>query len=322
MTTTEKPKEKPAPQRKVHTPEERRIIKAKWTRELAALVDPYHLTDDDFDYLMLFAEQKQLNPLHQFYVIPYVDNATGNVKITPQVGIDGLRMLAEMSGKYVGMNGPWYCGPDAKWVDVWVDEEKSPVACKCEILRSDHSVPTMSVARFKEFNSNNKMWKKLDVTMLTKVTMAQGFRRAFPSELSGVYSPDEMDQREMPDRRDDKADTIIVDPAPEAPVDTNGKKLTAKQRKEAEAWERYTKFVDGLKDAQSKATMIKALEGISDAQMSDAHQYYRAHIARLKEEVQKQAGGPVNEVDPAVDNPPQIDKTDDSAAAAETEKTE
>jgi hypothetical protein len=84
-----------------------------------------------------------------------------------------------------------------RWVDVWLDS-KPPAAAKTILHRKGASHPFVGVARFADYNAGQGLWSKMPAAMIAKCSEALSLRKAFPADLSGVYSTDEMDQAVEP----------------------------------------------------------------------------------------------------------------------------
>ena len=165
-----------------------------WTPEQTQLISTTIAPGCSNDELRLFAYACQRTGLDPFSKQIYAIKRAG--KMTIQAGIDGLRSIAERTGQLDGSITEW-CGSDGVWVDVWLDS-KPPAAAKTILHRKGASHPFVGVARFADYNAGQGLWSKMPAAMIAKCSEALALRKAFPADLSGVYSTDEMDQAVEP----------------------------------------------------------------------------------------------------------------------------
>lgn len=121
---------------------------------------------------------------------------------TIQTSIDGLRLIAERTNRYAPGREAVYVHDDNGFVI-------SATAYVKKMTGDGTWHEVASTAFMSEFNpGNNTFWKKMPRVMLAKCAEASALRKAFPAEMSGVYSDDEMFQS----KKDDEHKVIEIDP--------------------------------------------------------------------------------------------------------------
>ncbi|MDJ0490638.1 phage recombination protein Bet [Rhodococcus qingshengii] len=127
------------------------------------------------------------------------DTRQNEIKQTIQTGIDGFRLIArravDRSHETLGYEDTLWCGKDGKWTDVWLSNEP-PAAAKVTVLRNGERYPAIALyteyAGLKKDGTPTKMWAEKPALMLAKCCEALALRKAFPHDLSGLYTSDEL----------------------------------------------------------------------------------------------------------------------------------
>lgn len=176
------------------------------TSELKLIKDVFcpNSTQPEFNFFIYDCQMRGLNPLKKeihFVKRQVWDGKTQAYKdvAAHQVGIDGLRIIAERTSKYGGQDSVMY-GDEIEFHGVKVPEFAQVSAYKRGIDR-----PFTAIAYFTEFagvfKKNGKeylgsMWAQMPRHMIAKCAEALALRKAFPDTLAGIYADEEMGQIE------------------------------------------------------------------------------------------------------------------------------
>ncbi|MGE5330015.1 MAG: phage recombination protein Bet [Deltaproteobacteria bacterium] len=172
-------------------------------------------TDDELKLFLFIAQRTGLDPLTKqiHFVKRKIRQNEGSFKsiITVQTGIDGYRAIAERTGQLAGIDDPVYDTEDAN----------APNKATVTVFKmvNNQRCPFTATARWKEYypgESHGFMWMKMPYLMLGKCAEALALRKAFPNDLSGIYTNEEMQQADGEDKgeyaKDNKEDKVITEP--------------------------------------------------------------------------------------------------------------
>lgn len=146
------------------------------------------LSNDELELFGHVCKRTGLDPfVRQIYPVKRKD------KMTIQTGIDGFRAIAERTGRYSPGREPSYA----------YDTEGRIISSTAHIRKQTddgtwHEVAATAFwAEYAQTNFEGKptqFWAKMPHLMLAKCAEALCLRKAFPSEMSGVYTEEEMSQ--------------------------------------------------------------------------------------------------------------------------------
>lgn len=196
---------------------------------------------NELAYFLQVAKLKKLDPFTgQIHVVKRWDSGLGKEKMTVQTGIDGYRVIASRTNDLAGIDDAIYDseeGEHPNWAKVTVyrygrNDEKNPFTATARWGEYVQNVKDKGTGEFRP----NRMWKTMPYLMLGKVAEALALRKAFPDELSGMYTNEEMEQADSEGAPPQQQRTGTTKPPVQPPQRASEKKSAeqASQPKEIE----------------------------------------------------------------------------------------
>ena len=199
-------------------------------------------TNDEFELFAYTCKRLGLDPFaRQIFPVKRYDSSLKREVMSIQTSIDGYRLIADRTGRYAP-------GKDPEFV---YDKNGRLVSARAFVMKQTpdgkwHEVGASAhyneYAALKRDGTPNHMWGTKPHIMLAKCAEALALRKAFPAELSGAYTKEEMEQADNP-----------VDVVPSAPSD---------REKMMEAFNRWSKSYDRklLMDYIEERSKIQGVE--------------------------------------------------------------
>ena len=166
-----------------------------------------------------FCAETRLSPFRrQVHLVPRkVRNRDGEYenRYTIQTGIDGYRAVADRTGRYAGSDDYRFNDTLTEFQHSTQFPGKNPVTATATVYKlvGGMRCPFSATARWAEYAQTNykgelnPMWSKMPYLMLGKCAEALALRKAFPDELGGIYTDEEMSQADV-------ATTTVETPLP------------------------------------------------------------------------------------------------------------
>lgn len=150
-------------------------------------------SDQEFELFAHICKKTGLDPISkQIYMIPHWDKNLGKNVMTTVTSIDGYRVIAERTGNYApGKAVEYMYGGEGQLVSATAFVKK---------LTKDGTWHEIAATAFwneyaqisKKTGQLKDFWAKMPHVMLAKCAESLALRRAFPTELSGLYTQEEM----------------------------------------------------------------------------------------------------------------------------------
>lgn len=151
------------------------------------------LSDDELELFVYQAKRTGLDPFSkQIHAVKRWDDTQQMKVMTIQTGIDGYRLIADRTGLYVP-------GRDSTYTYDQNGRLKTATAYVKKFSHGEwHEIAATAFwdeyVQKKKDGGVTKFWREKGHVMLSKCAESLALRRAFPQELSGIYTSEEMSQ--------------------------------------------------------------------------------------------------------------------------------
>ena len=142
-------------------------------------------TDTELQLFLEFAKSTGLNPFKKEI---WFIKAGGRLQM--MTGINGFFAIANGDPNFDGFesglidpNGDYktLAYPTDDYIGAW-----------CKVYRKDRRIPCEGVAMLNEYDKKQGNWKTMNRVMIVKCAESVALRKAFPQQLNGLYTAEEM----------------------------------------------------------------------------------------------------------------------------------
>lgn len=191
-----------------------------------------HLTDGEIDLFIKTAKYRRLNPyLNELYILknaPFVNDRGETKEPAPAqiiISRQAVMMIAEEHPAYDGLqHGIVVLNSDGKVEDregCILLQGETLIGGWAKVYRKDRKIPFLCRIDLKEFSKQRNdntpyskkekdgTWDKMTKTMIDKCAVVTTLRSAFPQQLGGLYTQDEVDNSNF------NSDKDTTEPTPE-----------------------------------------------------------------------------------------------------------
>lgn len=161
-------------------------------------------SNEEFEIFLMACKKTQLDPfMRQIYAVKRWDNRLKRETMTIQTGIDGYRLIAERTERYApGPKPTFEYDPQGQLISATAYVKKLTKDGTWHVVEAeaffDEYCQTTKDKNTGEIKATG-MWGNMQRNQLAKCAESLALRKAFPAEMSGVYTKEEMKQAEYQD---------------------------------------------------------------------------------------------------------------------------
>lgn len=162
------------------------------------------ISDEELKVFLMACQKTQLDPfMKQIYAIKRWDSRVNKYVMTIQTGIDGYRLIAERTEKYApGPKPSFEYDVNGNLIAATAYVKKMTTdgtwhVVECEAYLDEYCQTTTD--KITGDKKPSGMWSNMQRNQLAKCAESLALRKAFPAEMSGVYTKEEMRQAEFQD---------------------------------------------------------------------------------------------------------------------------
>jgi len=182
-------------------------------------------TVEEFHMFVEFCKGTGLNPFKK--EIWFIKDKTGKVQM--MTGVNGFYSIANDNPQFDGIE---IIETGEQEIELLlsgnkVKKIKVPKSVEAKVYRKDRKIPFTAIAKWDEYSKplitpygNLSVWGQMPSVMLSKCAESMALRKAFPQELNGLYTAEEMPAEFASDKTEvlPKVEAAqVISPAPSIP---------------------------------------------------------------------------------------------------------